>query len=164
MNGGAASILLHRVMIQSLKVVLARRAVIASAPQAASFESGGRRRRGTDRCGRVSRSAPCRHERYDRRVRRASRRGILCDAYWLARKQGWLKYLSLRIAVSSKEKGWSAMLHPRDSPAASYSPMTPSLTVPSALKGLTAVFGMGTGVSPSPWRPETMPIVFKDRT
>ena len=42
-----------------------------------------------------------------------------------------------------------------DSPAASYSPVTPSVTVPSALKGLTAVFGMGTGVSPSPWRPET---------
>jgi hypothetical protein len=49
------------------------------------------------------------------------------------------------------------MLHPRDSPAASYSPMTPLLTVPSALKGLTAVFGMGTGVSPSLWRPETLP-------
>jgi hypothetical protein len=25
--------------------------------------------------------------------------------------------------------------------------------VPSALKGLTSVFGMGTGVSPSPWSP-----------
>jgi hypothetical protein len=40
-------------------------------------------------------------------------------------------------------------------PAASYSPVTPSATVPSALRGLTAVFGMGTGVTPSPWRPET---------
>jgi hypothetical protein len=28
--------------------------------------------------------------------------------------------------------------------------------VPSALEGLTAVFGMGTGVSPPPWRPETL--------
>ena len=27
--------------------------------------------------------------------------------------------------------------------------------VPSALRGLTAVFGMGTGVSPSPWPPKT---------
>ncbi len=27
-------------------------------------------------------------------------------------------------------------------------------TVPSALKGLTSVFGMGTGVSPSAWPPE----------
>ena len=26
--------------------------------------------------------------------------------------------------------------------------------VPSALKGLTSVFGMGTGVSPSPWSPK----------
>ena len=54
------------------------------------------------------------------------------------------------------------MLHPRYSPAASYSPMTPSLTVPSALKGLTAVFGMGTGVTPSLWRPETLPHRFGD--
>ena len=28
--------------------------------------------------------------------------------------------------------------------------------VPSAQEGLTAVFGMGTGVSPPPWRPETL--------
>jgi hypothetical protein len=28
--------------------------------------------------------------------------------------------------------------------------------VPSALAGLTAVFGMGTGVSPPPWPPETV--------
>jgi hypothetical protein len=27
--------------------------------------------------------------------------------------------------------------------------------VPSALKGLTSVFGMGTGISPSPWSPRT---------
>jgi hypothetical protein len=28
--------------------------------------------------------------------------------------------------------------------------------VPSALKGLTSVFGMGTGVSPSPWSPRNL--------
>ena len=28
--------------------------------------------------------------------------------------------------------------------------------VPSARVGLTAVFGMGTGVSPPPWPPETL--------
>ena len=28
--------------------------------------------------------------------------------------------------------------------------------VPSARAGLTAVFGMGTGVSPPPWPPETV--------
>ena len=28
--------------------------------------------------------------------------------------------------------------------------------VPSALKGLTSVFGMGTGVSPSPWLPRNL--------
>ena len=37
---------------------------------------------------------------------------------------------------------------PVDFPAASYSPVTPTDTVPSALEGLTAVFGMGTGVTP----------------
>jgi hypothetical protein len=46
------------------------------------------------------------------------------------------------------------MAPPLGSPAATYSPMPPTGTVPSALKGLTAVFGMGTGVSPSLWRPE----------
>jgi hypothetical protein len=50
------------------------------------------------------------------------------------------------------------MLRFRDSfPAASYSPVPPSGTVPSALRGLTAVFGMGTGVTPSLWRPESLP-------
>ena len=29
--------------------------------------------------------------------------------------------------------------------------------VPSALRGLTAVFGMGTGVSPAPWPPASSP-------
>jgi hypothetical protein len=33
-------------------------------------------------------------------------------------------------------------------PAVTYSPVTPTVTVPSALEGLTAVFGMGTGVTP----------------
>src|SRR5690349_19831913 len=61
------------------------------------------------------------------------------------------------------EKGRSISASPlRDSPAASYSPVTPSLTVPSALRGLTAVFGMGTGVSPSPWRPETLPMRLRE--
>jgi hypothetical protein len=55
------------------------------------------------------------------------------------------------------EKGRDLAVPPlRDIPAASYSPVTPTVTVPSALRGLTAVFGMGTGVSPSPWRPETL--------
>ena len=33
---------------------------------------------------------------------------------------------------------------------------TPARAVPSALRGLTAVFGMGTGVSPSPQSPENL--------
>ena len=33
---------------------------------------------------------------------------------------------------------------------------TPTRAVPSALRGLTAVFGMGTGVSPSPQSPENL--------
>src|ERR1017187_5772965 len=34
--------------------------------------------------------------------------------------------------------------------------------VPSALAGLTAVFGMGTGVAPPPWSPEIMLRVDRD--
>jgi hypothetical protein len=30
--------------------------------------------------------------------------------------------------------------------------------VPSALKGLTSVFGMGTGVSPPPWSPKKLSV------
>jgi hypothetical protein len=33
---------------------------------------------------------------------------------------------------------------------------TVTRAVPSALKGLTSVFGMGTGVSPSPWSPRKL--------
>ena len=51
------------------------------------------------------------------------------------------------------------MAPPGDSPAASYSPVPPSGTVPSALEGLTAVFGMGTGVSPPLLRPRTVNLV-----
>ena len=40
-------------------------------------------------------------------------------------------------------------------PAASYFPMTLAIIVSSALKGLTSVFGMGTGASPSASPPET---------
>jgi hypothetical protein len=50
----------------------------------------------------------------------------------------------------------------REIPAASYSPVPPSGTVPSALRGLTAVFGMGTGVTPSLWRPEKLPSTVAD--
>jgi hypothetical protein len=41
-------------------------------------------------------------------------------------------------------------------PAATYFPMTLTIIVSSALKGLTSVFGMGTGVSPSASPPETL--------
>ena len=41
-------------------------------------------------------------------------------------------------------------------PAPTYSPDNPAVTVPSALVGLTAVFGMGTGVTPPPSAPETL--------
>ena len=34
--------------------------------------------------------------------------------------------------------------------------------VPSALAGLTAVFGMGTGVAPPPWSPETVLLAAPD--
>ena len=35
--------------------------------------------------------------------------------------------------------------------------------VPSALKGLTSVFGMGTGISPSPWSPRISKIITRSR-
>ena len=44
-------------------------------------------------------------------------------------------------------------------PAATYSPTHWARAVPSALRGLTAVFGMGTGVSPPPWPPK--PVRFR---
>src|SRR5215207_7413477 len=44
-------------------------------------------------------------------------------------------------------------------PAATYSPTHWARAVPSALRGLTAVFGMGTGVSPSPQPPEKQTFV-----
>jgi hypothetical protein len=40
---------------------------------------------------------------------------------------------------------------------------TVSRAVPSALKGLTSVFGMGTGVSPSPWSPRILILSFVSR-
>jgi hypothetical protein len=63
----------------------------------------------------------------------------------------------IKSAGSKKKTAERNALRRSDFPAASYSPVTPTVTVPSALRGLTAVFGMGTGVSPSPWRPETVP-------
>ena len=44
--------------------------------------------------------------------------------------------------ISSKRIGGDLLSHPV------------TQAVPSALRGLTAVFGMGTGVSPSPWPPK----------
>ena len=50
-------------------------------------------------------------------------------------------------------------------PATTYSPTHVTQAVPSALRGLTAVFGMGTGVSPSPQPPEKPKFIeLKDRT
>ena len=49
--------------------------------------------------------------------------------------------------IRGKEKA-EPKAPPHDFPAVTYSPVTPSVTVPSALEGLTAVFGMGTGVAP----------------
>jgi hypothetical protein len=43
-----------------------------------------------------------------------------------------------------------------NNPAPTYSPNNPAVAVPSALVGLTAVFGMGTGVTPPPSAPETL--------
>jgi hypothetical protein len=51
-------------------------------------------------------------------------------------------------AYSLKEAEHDFNAPPPNFPAVTYSPVTPTVTVPSALKGLTAVFGMGTGVTP----------------
>ncbi len=59
--------------------------------------------------------------------------------------------------ASKKARSIAMRCSAREIPAASYSPVPPSGTVPSALRGLTAVFGMGTGVTPSLWRPENLP-------
>src|ERR1700733_13554486 len=52
-------------------IMLPLAAVEATGAQATLFESFCRSRRGTDRCARVSRSAPCRRGRRDRRGARA---------------------------------------------------------------------------------------------
>ena len=52
-------------------VILPLAAVEATGAQATCLESSCRSRRGTDRCARVSRSAPCRRGRCDRRGARA---------------------------------------------------------------------------------------------
>ena len=64
-----------------------------------------------------------------------------------------------RNARCEKNKGpWIAprAFHENNSPATTYSPTHLRSAVPSALRGLTAVFGMGTGVSPSPESPEKL--------
>ena len=48
-------------------------------------------------------------------------------------------------------------------PATSYSPTTRMIAVPSAMRSLTTVFGMGTGVASSPWSPGIITVTHKDR-
>ena len=45
-------------------------------------------------------------------------------------------------------------------PAASYFPNAVTHVVSSALQGLTTEFGMGSGVAPALWPPETLKTVF----
>jgi hypothetical protein len=56
----------------------------------------------------------------------------------------WLA-LAIQAHIKRRSLKWLRLL---DFPAVTYSPVTPTVTVPSALEGLTAVFGMGTGVTP----------------
>jgi hypothetical protein len=63
-----------------------------------------------------------------------------------SRKQ-WLDS-GVYFRETAPKKTAELLTPPHYFPAVTYSPMTPTATVPSALEGLTAVFGMGTGVSP----------------
>jgi hypothetical protein len=60
-------------------------------------------------------------------------------------------------AEKEKEKAPTAdaieALHGNENPGNVLLSHQVALTVPSALEGLTAVFGMGTGVTPPPWSP-----------
>src|SRR5579864_2369774 len=64
--------------------------------------------------------------------------------------------LKFSCAPDPKNAGRIAAAGLSINPAPTYSPDNPAVTVPSALVGLTAVFGMGTGVTPPPSAPETL--------
>ena len=68
--------------------------------------------------------------------------------------------MSLFTELKSPPKIWRAFLFTPGSVLLSH-----SLTaiVSSALEGLTSVFGMGTGVSPPEWPPETQKLIFEIR-
>src|SRR5579864_6090028 len=60
------------------------------------------------------------------------------------------------LSAQSKKPAAKYAAGSTTNPAPTYSPDNPAVTVPSALVGLTAVFGMGTGVTPPPSAPETL--------
>ena len=84
---------------QSLKVVIAVDSVVPTARETAPLETGVRKRRGIDRCGRASRAAPCYRARSARRASRGSRTGGPAGAYWWARKQWSSSELSKCFAI-----------------------------------------------------------------
>jgi hypothetical protein len=58
---------------------------------------------------------------------------------------GWTGASASHIGRFLRKKSGDVLLSQGDAPQ-----------VPSALAGLTAVFGMGTGVAPPPWSPENL--------
>ena len=66
--------------------------------------------------------------------------------------------LAVYFAISARAKKKGRSVNPPPFEISRPRPTLPygDRTVPSALEGLTAVFGMGTGVAPPPWRPETV--------
>jgi hypothetical protein len=61
-----------------------------------------------------------------------------------------------RASLNSNKKAWLLAKPFVFNPAATYFPMTLAIIVSSALKSLTSVFGMGTGVAPSALPPENL--------
>jgi hypothetical protein len=154
-------------MPHSLKVTVTECAVIAAGFEAAPLESGVPSRTGI-RSLRPSLSASC----MPPCTRRSPRLTLVSEGKPLRRLLVTSKAVEFDVRLVSHEsspptvtRGEALMAPPRlGFPAVSYSPVPPTGTVPSALKGLTAVFGMGTGVTPSLWRPETSkPSPFRER-
>jgi hypothetical protein len=93
---------------QSLKVVVPIDPVVVTAAQAAALETDVRNRRGTHRCDRASRSAPCRRVPRGHPASRGFRTGSPSGACWCAQKQRRSLRSSRRFAIQPPGSGQPA--------------------------------------------------------
>ena len=98
------------------------------------------------RCSRRNRTTPCRRPYPTDRAWSVpwGHRGTFLKSFDIA--------FSLEMKKGPESKGFRAL---KNDPGDVLFSHTVTRAVPSALKGLTAEFGMGSGVSPLPWSPGT---------